>query len=58
VRAVAGQRGDLARRAGEAGDDQEILVPAEQRRHRLGAVEDEIRRHRPGHAASILCRHR
>ena len=44
VGAVAGHRADVARGAGEAGDEQEVLVAADQRRHRLAAVEHEARR--------------
>ena len=42
VRPVAGQSCDIAARAGEPADDQKILVPADQRRHRVAPVEDEI----------------
>jgi hypothetical protein len=38
---VAGHGADVAGGAAEPGDEQEILVPPDQRRHRLAAVEDE-----------------
>jgi hypothetical protein len=34
-----GQRGDIARRAGEPRHEQEIFVPADQFWHRIAAVE-------------------
>ena len=44
VRAVPGERRDVAAGPGEATDDQEILVSANQGRHRIAAVENEIGR--------------
>jgi hypothetical protein len=44
--AVMRQRGDVARGAGKAGDDEEIIRLADQRRHRLAAVEHEAGGHR------------
>src|SRR5262249_57170815 len=41
--AVVGERRYIARGAGEPGDDQEILMPADQRRNRLAPVEHEPR---------------
>jgi hypothetical protein len=40
---IAGQRRDIAARPGETADDQKILMPADQCRHGVTPVEDEIR---------------
>ena len=44
VGAVAGHRADVAGGAAQSGDEQEILVAADQRRHRFAALEHEARR--------------
>ena len=41
MRLVAGHRADVVGGAAEPGDDQEILVPADQLRHRVAAVEHD-----------------
>src|SRR3981189_995575 len=44
VGAVAGDRADVAGAASQAGDEQEILVAPDQRRHRFAPLEHEARR--------------
>ncbi|HEX4617447.1 MAG TPA: hypothetical protein VH230_16220 [Stellaceae bacterium] len=55
VRSVPGQSSDVAARARETADDQKILVPADQGRHRVAPVEDELRGYRTcPRASSVL----
>jgi hypothetical protein len=48
VRAIARHRADVASGAAQSRDDQEILMPADQRRHRFAPFQHEggRRRHR------------
>ena len=57
VRPVTGQSRDVAARAREPADDQEILVPADQGRYRIAPVEDELRGGGPFHASIALICH-
>src|SRR5205085_2588515 len=59
VRAVSGQRCDIAGGAGEPRHEQEILMPADQLRHGLAAVEDEAGSDRRRHvdALRVVIRH-
>jgi hypothetical protein len=54
---VPGQSRDVAARARETADDEKIIVPADQGRHGVPPVEDELRGGRPVRASIALMRH-
>ena len=53
VTAILGESSDISRCAGEAGDEQEVLVLADQRGDRGDAVEHEVGRGGAGDLASL-----